>query len=289
MLLEILQWMPQSEPQAHPQRNYAMNDFVFRQTNGLTYLVCEPIEQLGFINAFSTRQATASNEFTLGHFSVEQREQMASNRNRFKAAVSAPHATLVTAKQIHSADVRSLENHEDALRDPQPGDALTANLANLLLGIQTADCLPIVIVDARTHAFAGIHAGWRGTWQEIVTRTVERMQQAYDSRPEDLHVALGPAICAENFEVGPEVLAQFRSKFRYADDLISNEQPNGKGHIDLNHCNTRQLIDAGVRAENIYDSALCTVARNDLFFSYRKERGHERYVGRLMCVVGQAE
>lgn len=265
-----------------------MNHFTFRQSNNLTFLVCEPIEQLGFINAFSTRQATESSEFTLGHFSAEEREQMITNRNRFKAAVSAPEATLVTAKQIHSADVRSIENHEDAQSDPQPGDALTANLSNLLLGIQTADCMPIVLVDTRTRAFAGVHAGWRGTFQEIVVRTVERMQQAYGSRPEDLHAALGPAICAENFEVGPEVLAQFREKFRYADELISREQPNGKGHIDLNRCNAQQLIDVGVSAENIYDSALCTVARNDLFFSYRKERGHERYVGRLMCVVGQA-
>ena len=265
-----------------------MNHFTFRQTNDLTYLVCEPLERLGFINAFSTRQASDSNEFTLGHFSAEQREQMIANRNRFKSAVGAEQATLVTAKQIHSADVRLIENHEDAERDPQPGDALTTNLPNVLLGIQTADCMPIVIVDVRTRAFAGIHAGWRGTWQEIVVRTVERMQQAYDSRPADLHAALGPAICAANFEVGPEVLAQFRSKFRYADALISNQQPNGKGHIDLNRCNVQQLIDASVRAENIYDSALCTVARNDLFFSYRQERGHERYVGRLMCVVGQA-
>ena len=265
-----------------------MKNFSFRQTNGLTYLVCEPIEQLGFLNAFSTRQTTESNEFTLGHFSADQREQMVSNRNRFKAAVGLPQATLVTAKQIHSADVRSIENHEDAARDPQPGDALTANLSNVLLGIQTADCMPIVIVDERTRAFAGVHAGWRGTYQEIVTRTVERMKQAYDSRPADLHAALGPAICAANFEVGPEVLEQFRSKFSYADELISNEQANGKGHIDLNRCNAQQLIDAGMKPENIYDSALCTVARNDLFFSYRKERGHEQYVGRLMCVVGQA-
>jgi hypothetical protein len=264
-----------------------MNNFVFRQSNNLTFLVCEPIERLGFVNAFSTRQAAESNEFTLGHFSAAERAQMLANRNRFKTAVGAPEATLVTAKQIHSADVRAIEDHEDAARDPQPGDALIANLPNLLLGIQTADCLPIVIVDTRTRAFAGIHAGWRGTFQEIVMRTIERMQQAYNSTPADLHVALGPAICAENFEVGPEVLAQFRSRFRYADELISNEQPNGKGHIDLNRCNAQQLIDAGVKPANIYDSSLCTVARNELFFSYRKERGHERYVGRLMCVVGR--
>ncbi len=265
-----------------------MNHFTFRQSNNLTYLVCEPIERLGFINAFSTRQTTDSNEFTLGHFSAEQREQIVANRQRFQAAVGAEQATLVTAKQIHSADVRSIQDHEDAEREPQPGDALTANRAKLLLGIQTADCMPIVMVDERTRAFAAVHAGWRGTYAEIVARTIERMQHEYDSRPEDLHAALGPAICAANFEVGAEVLAQFRRKFHYADALISNEQPNGKGHIDLNRCNAQQLIDAGVRAEHIYDSALCTVTRNDLFFSYRKERGHERYVGRLMCVVGQA-
>ncbi len=265
-----------------------MNNFVFRQTNGLTYLVCEPLEQRGFINAFSTRHTSDSNEFTLGHFSPEQREQMLANRNRFQAAVGAAQATLVTAKQIHSADVRSIENYEAAAQAPQPGDALTANLPALLLGIQTADCMPIVMVDERTRAFAAVHAGWRGTYAEIAVRTVARMQQEYDSRPADLLVALGPAICAENFEVGPEVLAQFRSKFSFAEDHISNEQPSGKGYIDLNRCNAQQLIAAGVPAEKIFDSALCTVARNDLFFSYRKERGHERYVGRLMCVVGQA-
>ncbi len=267
-----------------------MNNFVFRQTNGLTYLVCDAIERAGFINAFSTRiseEEQQPNEFTLGHFSAEQRERIVTNRERFKNAVGAAGWPLVTAKQIHSADVRSIENHEDAEQAPQPGDALTANLPTLLLGIQTADCMPIVLVDERTRAFAAVHAGWRGTYAEIAVRTIERMQQEYDSRPEDLLVALGPAICAANFEVGPEVLAQFRSKFSFAEDLISNEQPTGKGFLDLNRCNAQQLIDAGVRAENIYDSTLCTVTRNDLFFSYRKERGHERYVGRLMCVVGQ--
>jgi polyphenol oxidase len=265
-----------------------MNNFVFRQTNGLTYLVCEPLERAGFINAFSTRLANYSKEFTLGHFSPEQRDQILSHRQQFQAALGANDWPLVTARQVHSADVRAIQHYEDACREPQPGDALTANLPHLLLGIQTADCMPIVIVDERTRAFAAVHAGWRGTYAEIAVRTVERMRREYDTQPEDLLVALGPAICAENFEVGPEVLDQFRSKFRYAEELISNLQASGKGHLDLNRSNAQQLLDAGVRAENIYDSALCTVARNDLFFSYRKERGHEQYVGRLMCVVGQA-
>ena len=267
-----------------------MNHFSFRNNQGLQFLVCEPLEQLGFINAFSTRitdDETQRNEFTLGHSKPEWRERIATNRQIFRTAVGAGEATLVTARQIHSADIRSIKDFADAKSEPQPGDALTANLPNVLLGIQTADCLPILIADAKTHAFAGVHAGWRGTVQQILALTIEQMKQVYHSQPEDLHAALGPAICAENFEVGAEVLEQFRQEFSYAEALFSKLQPNGKGYIDLNRCNTQQLLDAGVRAENIYDSARCTIAENDLFFSYRKENGAERNVGRLMSVIGQ--
>ncbi len=267
-----------------------MNHFSFRKRQGLQFLVCEPLEQLGFINAFSTRitdDETQLNEFTLGHSKPEWRERIAANRQQFKTAVGAGAATLVTARQTHSADIRSLKDLADARTEAQPGDALTVNLPNILLGIQTADCLPILIADVKTRAVAGVHAGWRGTVQKILALTVERMKQEYGSQPEDLHAALGPAICAENFEAGPEVLEQFRQEFSYADSLFSKIQPNGKGHIDLNRCNIQQLLDAGLRAESIYDSARCTITENNLFFSYRKENGAERSVGRLMSVIGR--
>lgn len=269
-----------------------MNHFSFRKNQGLQFLVCEPLEQAGFVNAFSTRitaDETQLNEFTLGHSKPEWRDRIAANRQKFKAAVGAGEAKLVTARQIHSADIRSLKDLADAQTQPQPGDALTANLPNVLLGIQTADCLPILIADVKTRAVAGVHAGWRGTVQKILALTIEQMKQAYNSQPEDLHAALGPAICAENFEVGAEVLEQFRQEFSYADSLFSNLQPNGKGHIDLNRCNIQQLLDAGLRAENIYNSARCTIAENELFFSYRKENGAERSVGRLMSVIGRKQ
>ena len=120
----------------------------------------------------------------------------------------------------------------------------------------------------------------------VVARTVERMQQHYDSRPEELQAALGPAIGACCFEVGPEVLDAFRREFGYAEELISAQQESGKGHLNLNRANVRQLIDCGLSADRIYDSGLCTYCRNDLFFSYRRERGAEHHTGRLMGVVG---
>ena len=92
----------------------------------------------------------------------------------------------------------------------------------------------------------------------------------------------------EVFEVGAEVLGAFRGKYDYAESLFSNLQPSGKGHINLNLANARQLMDMGVREDRIHDCGLCTWQRNDLFFSYRRERGAEKPVGRLLGVIGRA-
>lgn len=270
-----------------------MTNFSFRQNGEVQLLVCEPLERLGFKNAFSTRVGGVSplpaNALSLGNFSHDERANVIENRRRFLSALEADGWPMVTAKQIHSADVRSVKDAADALAEAQSGDALTANVEKILLAIQTADCMPILIADQRTRAFAAVHAGWRGTLAGIVARTVERMQHEYGSRAEDLHAALGPAICAEVFEVGAEVLDAFRREYSYAEELFSNLQANGKGHINLNLANARQLADAGLSADRIYDCRLCTWQRNDLFFSYRLERGAEKPVGRLMGVIGRTE
>jgi YfiH family protein len=268
-----------------------MINFAFRQHEGIQLLVCEPLERLGFKNAFSTRLGGVSplpaEALSLGNFSHDERANVIENRRRFLSALEASDWPLVTARQIHSADVRSVLDADDARSEPTVCDALTANVERTFLAVQTADCMPVLIADERTRAFAAVHAGWRGTFAGIVARTIERMQQEYDSRPADLHAALGPAISAEVFEVGAEVLDAFRGKYDYAESLFSKLEPNGKGHINLNLANARQLMDAGVREDRIHDCGLCTWLRNDLFFSYRRERGAEKPVGRLLGVIGR--
>ncbi len=270
-----------------------MDGFSFRHINGLQLLVCDPLEQAGFKNAFSTRVGGVSplpaDALSLGNFAQDERENVIENRRRFLSALGASDWTLVTAKQIHSADVRVVRDADDARREPTACDALISDARRTLLAVQTADCLPILIADERTGAFSAVHAGWRGTRAGIVARTIERMQQEHHSRPRDLRAALGPAISAAVFEVGPEVLAEFRSRFSYADELICDLQPNGKGNLNLNLANIRQLMDCGLREDRIHDSGLCTHLRNDLFFSYRRERGAEKPVGRLMGVIGKEE
>ena len=192
-----------------------MEHFSFRDINDLRLLVCDPIERIGFKNAFSTRLGGVSplpaDALSLGNFRQDERDNVIENRRRFLTALDAADWTLVTAKQIHSADVRFVNGVEDARTEPTSCDALTANTPSILLAVQTADCLPILIADERSGAFSATHAGWRGTLASIVARTVERMQQAHGSRPEGLHAALGPAISAAVFEVGPEVLLEFRN------------------------------------------------------------------------------
>jgi hypothetical protein len=268
-----------------------MDHFSFRHGDGLQLLVCDAIENAGFKNAFSTRAGGVSplpaNSLSLGNFSQDERANVIENRRRFLRAIGASDWQLVTAKQVHSANVRSVCDTEDARSEPVACDALTANFGRALLAVQTADCMPILIADERAGAYAAVHAGWRGTLTGIVARTVERMQLRYDSRPEGLRAAFGPAIGACCFEVGPEVLVQFREKYCYTDELIERLQSDGKAHLNLNQANARQLIDCGLQADRIYDSGLCTVCRNDLFFSYRRENGAKTPVGRLMGVIGR--
>src|SRR5262249_14301658 len=268
-----------------------MEHFYFCERDGLKLLICKTFEKLGFKNAFSTRLGGVSplpaNDLSLGNSSHDERANVIENRRRFLSALDASDWPLVTAKQVHSSDVRTIIDAADAKQDPSVCDALTANLSRTLVAIQTADCMPILIADERSGAFAAVHAGWRGTLKGIVARTVERMQHEYHSHPADLYAALGPAISAAVFEVGPEVLDAFRQQFAYADELISDGQPDGKGYLNINLAITRQLIDSGLREERIYDSGFCTWLSNDLFFSYRRERGADKPVGRLMGVIGR--
>jgi hypothetical protein len=112
------------------------------------------------------------------------------------------------------------------------------------------------------------------------------MRERLACRPEDLLVAIGPAIGPCCFEVGPEVLARFREVWSHTEQLVSNPQPDGRVHLDLSLANRLQLHDAGLAADSIQDCRLCTICNNNMFFSYRAEKGAENPVGRLMGVIG---
>ncbi len=215
---------------------------------------------------------------------------------------------LVTAVQVHSAEtviVRAGESHVDAAgRTTLRGDGLMTGVPGLLLGIQTADCVPVLVADTRLRVVAGFHAGWRGTVGRIVEQGVARMGQEYGSRAEDLVAAVGPAIGMCCYAVGEEVRERFAAEFGDAAEVFAMreeaprwEQEEGgaeagaRMYLDLHEANRRQLLAAGVPGEKVeVMRAECTACAREAdgtrrYFSYRAERGS---TGRMMAVIGIA-
>lgn len=254
--------------------------------------------------AFSTRvngvsQVYGPEEQNLGWTREDEAPLVAENRRRFLHSVAGDvQPPLMTLRQIHSGLVHAadedIETHEESptVHDrPLEGDGLHTGTAGRLLGVLTADCVPVLIADTRTRAVAALHAGWRGTLARIVERGVDAMQAHYGSRPEHLIAAIGPAIRPCCFAVGEEVQSAFAGVFPYADELFTTAQSqDGKPQLrlDLQNANQRQLLQAGLAAERIEVVRECTACcrlpgGRRKYFSYRAERG---VTGRMLSVIG---
>jgi polyphenol oxidase len=258
------------------------------------------------VHGFSTRPGGVSEEvdgekvLNLGAVEWDSRENVEENKRHFRSALGAEDLKLVSLHQIHSDVVRSF----DSVPSMQcKGDASATDTPGLLLGVRTADCAPVLVVDPKKRVVAAIHAGWRGTLQRIVSKSIGQMQMEFGCRPADLLAAIGPTIGVCCYEVGTEVAAAFAAKFpnaaEFFDEMRTGDEPNPlqwlnmmppghqppakKVHLDLPKANRLQLLEAGVPEKNIFISDLCTACRTDLLFSYRKERDHS---GRLMSVIG---
>jgi YfiH family protein len=258
----------------------------------ISILVCQPLERAGFINAFSTRlggvSAFPSNSLSLAYFKGDQAENVAENRRRFLGAIGTEGARIVTARQTHSTERCVIESPDEA-NGPQPDcDAMITQLSNILLGVQTADCLPVLIGDMRSKTIAAIHAGWRGTAGRITERTVADMMLLHGVNTSDCIAALGPSACAECYEVGEDVIERFKKEFGYWRKLLTNFKENGKAHLDVRAANIQQLIFCGFTEDRIHSADYCTMHQNELFFSYRKEGNIQpSSVGRLLAVIGR--
>jgi polyphenol oxidase len=181
----------------------------------------------------------------------------------------------VTVRQIHSAQVWNAHPLVDRQCE---GDALVTDDLNRRIGVRTADCVPILLLDTRKRAVAAVHAGWRGTVGAIVTRAIEKMRVDFGSEPDDIRAAIGPCIRECCYEVGPEVASQFSSIFPEWPPLT------GKQHVDLVEANCRHLAAAGVPTAQIFDSGLCTACLLEHFFSYRREPHNP---GRMLSVISR--
>ena len=267
--------------------------FYWREEGDVKVLVCRALEDAGFANGFSTRlggvssleDSKAGTDVNLAGFNEDSRENIYENRRRFLAAF--PHEyRLATAWQVHGDNIREVSGADDLGDSDERADALMSDLNGVLLGVKTADCVPILIGDRRTGAFAAIHAGWRGTVQSIVEKAVAKVAGVYGSKPEDLVCAIGPAAGCDQYEVGDDVIDAFRQNFSESSKYFRQTRP-GHALVDLKASNGDQLTASGVDGANVHISSLCTMERVDLFFSYRIEKAKFGRTGRLMSVIGR--
>lgn len=273
--------------------------FYWREFDGVRALICRPLEQEGFVNGFSTRAGGTSpmpeNALNLAGFNEDTAENILENRRRFLKLFAGDWApwALAGCWQVHGSDVRLVKTEadakpaEDARGDTIYCDAIVSNARGVLAGVKTADCVPILIGDPVTAAFAAVHAGWRGTLAEVAMKALERMDVEYKTKPENVYVAIGPAAGVCCYEVGKDVIEPFQQRFHASSNLVRQTREN-HACIDLLQANRNQLVLAGVNPEKIYTSPLCTMCRTDLFFSYRREKNLYGKVGRLMSVIGRA-
>ena len=271
--------------------------FYWRDLNGLRALACRPLEQDGFVNGFSTRLGGVSSmpkeSLSLAGFHDDAAENILENRRRFLKLFPGQWS-LAGCWQVHAADVRVVGSvaeakpAEDQLGETIYCDVIVSNADGVLAGVKTADCVPILIGDARTRSFAAVHAGWRGTLESAAVAGVKRLTAEYGARPEDLRVAIGASAGPCCYEVGADVIDAFTSRFPNGADLFTPTRP-GHALVDLLKANRAQLESTGVRAERIHIAPLCTMCRTDLFFSYRQEKKLHGKVGRLMAVIGREQ
>jgi YfiH family protein len=219
-------------------------------------------------------------ELNLGFTAADTAENVRENRLRFVDAVTGSRKTwLRTVRQVHST--RSVTVAAAAQKPTPEADGLMTGQAGVLLGIQTADCIPVLVADPVRRAVAAFHAGWRGTVGRIVELGVGRMTEEFGSDPADMIAAIGPGIGVCCYKVGDEVQAQFDAHFSYAEELFLPAE--GAFYLNLVEANRRQLMAAGLAADSIAAVGGCTSCQPQLFYSHRASGG---YAGRMMAVIG---
>jgi polyphenol oxidase len=263
--------------------------FRWRERDGLKLLVCDALEQAGFPNGFSTRLGGVSpfpeNDLNLAGFDEDPAANIEENRRRFLKLFDGNYR-LALVWQVHGDDVKVVANDGDIEMTDEKHDAVMSDLPGVLAGVKTADCVPILVGDTGSGAFAAVHAGWRGSAKSIVAKVVAKLTEVYGTDPADVITAIGPAACGRNYEIGEDVMEAFRTNFSTSGNYLKPTRP-GHALIDLHLANRDQLIASGVRPEKIFTAPLCTMERTNLFFSYRVEKKRYGKAGRLLSVIGR--
>lgn len=274
--------------------------------NNAAYFTFPAIEDIpGFKHVMTTRLGGVSKgPFASMNFSLrdgDDKDNVAENFKKIADILGTDCSHIATTKQTHTANVRVVSKEDGGKgiikeRDYTDTDALITNERGLALSAFSADCVPVMFIDPVKRAIGIAHSGWKGTAGLICENVIKAMGQNYGSAPEDIITGIGPCICRDCYEIGPEVAARFMNA-PFGDvpdnDLLKISPPKAKKPgreyvnpvltrktdtdeekylLDLWEANKIILIYSGIKPENIHITDVCTKCNPKLLFSYRHQK-----------------
>ena len=264
-----------------------MTEFVITKRGDIEIGYFPALEQYGVVHGFTLRHHGQS-DIVKGTLNMalhvgDDRQKVLANRAKVAKALGYRPEKATTCAQVHGNRVvvvtpalvgRGALDYADTIQDT---DGLVTEEANVPLMLFYADCVPVMLVDTKSTAFALVHAGWRGAVSKIGAIALQTMEQNFGTRPGNVMAAIGPSIGPCCYEVDENVLKK-------APDFKECFAPTGPGHWHLNlwQVNRLQLERAGVPSDHILDSSYCTKDHVEQYFSYRAEQGK---TGRMAAVI----
>jgi len=248
--------------------------------SSLPYFEIPSLAGLGWIkHGFLTRMGGVStppyDSLNLTGENGDRQEHVSRNKERIAAIFGFNPKHLILLNQMHQDNILVLREPHGTIPSLLEYDALITDYPNTFLGILTADCLPVFVVDQRKKVIAAIHAGRQGTALHITTKVLKNMEEEFGCSPDNLRIALGPSIGPCCYEIGEEV-------FLPEWEPYATSTRNGKKKVDLAKINIAHMEREGIKTEQISWITLCTCCHHNLFFSYRRERR----TGRQLSFIG---
>lgn len=273
------------ERQNKPYAEWYSEEEAILHEGKVPYISFSSCDQYDWLKlAFSTRRGGVSSgslsSMNLGWDKAVDRGNVAINYKIICERLGIDYQRLVFSDQVHGSRVAYVDEKlcagEDMKKRVWRTDAIMTDVPNVVLATSYADCTPIFLIDTKTHLIASVHAGWKGTVAQIVQKTLEEMF-GRGSQAEDIMAVIGPSICQECYDVGKDVVEAFEKI--YSEEECSHIMRSvywnkgGKKHLDLWAANWFQLIQSGVRPENIHISGVCTCCNHALLYSHRYANG----------------
>jgi YfiH family protein len=234
----------------------------------------------GLFHFITTRAGGVSlppyHSLNLGLHTADNSQLVRANRALLATGTGIAADKFLYASQVHSGDVLVVDEKaisNGVFSKPPETDAMITALPGICLMVMVADCVPVLLFDPVRKVSAAIHAGWRGTVQEITANAINAMVRNFGCKPSGIIAGIGPSIGPCCYEVGEEVNAIVAKKFNTTKGYLVSQQNTPKSHFDLWYANAKQLTDCGVKPENIETAELCTLCKPDILFSSRAADG----------------